>query len=170
MVNGNGLILAVLRSPVHRLLSELVLELNYSGRRSGRSYVLPVEYARAGRLLVVRPQAPSGSTWWRNFRPAAPVTVRLTGQVHRAVARVVAPGEPDWDQMRRIYQNRRLRAATTVAGPLVVLTLATEDTVQRAKTARARSDRGSDGHPPDRHVDRPAVVRDCSSASHVKPG
>jgi hypothetical protein len=43
---GNALVLAILRSRFHRLLSGLALELRYTGRRSGREYVLPVQYAR----------------------------------------------------------------------------------------------------------------------------
>jgi hypothetical protein len=54
---GNAVVLAVLRSPVHRLLSGLALELRYTGRRSGREYVLPVQYVRAGGRIVIRPQA-----------------------------------------------------------------------------------------------------------------
>ena len=42
---GNSFVLAVLRSPAHRLLSGMAVELRYTGRRSGRRYVLPVQYA-----------------------------------------------------------------------------------------------------------------------------
>jgi hypothetical protein len=42
---GNGLVLAVLRSPAHRLLSGTAIELSYTGRRSGPS----VHAARAVR-------------------------------------------------------------------------------------------------------------------------
>jgi len=44
---GNSVVLAVLRSSAHRLLSGMAVELRYTGRRSGRQYVLPVQY-RAG--------------------------------------------------------------------------------------------------------------------------
>ncbi len=44
---GNAVVLAVLRSRAHRLLSASAIELRYLGRRSGRQYVLPVQYARA---------------------------------------------------------------------------------------------------------------------------
>ena len=53
---GNGLVLAVLRSRAHRLASGMVLELRYTGRRTGREYALPLQYARTGERLVVRPQ------------------------------------------------------------------------------------------------------------------
>jgi hypothetical protein len=69
---GNAVVLAVLRSPVHRLLSGLALELRYTGRRSGREYVLPVQYVRAGGRIVIRPQAAQRTSWWRNFQTPAP--------------------------------------------------------------------------------------------------
>src|SRR5215213_6396289 len=73
---GDRLMLALLRSPARRVLGGMVLELRYTGRRTGREYTLPVEYARTADGVVVRPQHPDGTAWWRNFRTAAPVTVR----------------------------------------------------------------------------------------------
>ena len=43
---GNSLVLAVLRSPAHRLLSGMAVELRYTGRRSGRVFAPPLQYAR----------------------------------------------------------------------------------------------------------------------------
>src|SRR3712207_6318731 len=54
---GNAVVLAVLRSRAHRLLSGSAIELRYTGRRSGRLYVLPVQYAGTGDRLVVRASA-----------------------------------------------------------------------------------------------------------------
>lgn len=54
---GNPVVLAVLRSRAHWLLSGMVTELRYTGRRSGRPFVLLVQYARAGDRLAVVPQA-----------------------------------------------------------------------------------------------------------------
>src|SRR3712207_5590597 len=83
---GNAIVLAVLRSRAHRLLSASAIELRYTGRRSGRQYVLPVQYAGTGDRLVVRPQHWQHSTWWRNFRTPQPVTVRLAGRLHEGTA------------------------------------------------------------------------------------
>jgi deazaflavin-dependent oxidoreductase (nitroreductase family) len=97
---GNRIVLAVLRSPAHRLLSGMALELRYTGRRSGRGYVLPVQYARAGSRLVVAPQAPESKTWWRNFRTAQPVTVRIAGELLDGTARVVERDDSRWEENR----------------------------------------------------------------------
>ena len=125
---GNGLILAVLRSRAHRLASGMVIELRYTGRRSGREYALPVQYAGTGERLVVRPQAVGRSTWWRNFHVPTAVTVRLAGRIRRGTARLVANGEPAWEQARDLYGSRWTRSAERTTGPLVVISLEPDST------------------------------------------
>jgi deazaflavin-dependent oxidoreductase (nitroreductase family) len=120
---GNAVVLSVLRSRAHRLLSGSAIELRYTGRRSGRQYVLPVQYAGAGDRLVVRPQRWQHSTWWRNFRTPLPVTVRLAGRLHAGTARVVDPVDPDWRSARQTYVTRWPRSARRGTGPLVVISL-----------------------------------------------
>ncbi len=85
------------------------------GDRSGRRYVLPVQYARAEERLVVAPQGTESKTWWRNFRTPQPVTVRLNGRLRGGTARVVQPGSPAWDEDRRIYESRWRRWGGRVA-------------------------------------------------------
>jgi deazaflavin-dependent oxidoreductase (nitroreductase family) len=120
---GNALVLAILRSPLHRLLSGLAVELRYTGRRSGRKYVLPVQYARSGNRLVLWPQGADRKSWWRNFRTPAAVTVRVAGRVYRGTARVVAPGDPEWERARSVYATRWRRLQRRLAGPFVVVGL-----------------------------------------------
>lgn len=120
---GNGLVLAVLRSPAHWLLSGMAIELRYVGRRTGREYVLPVQYAGTGGHLVVRPQALQRSTWWRAFRTPAPVAVRLAGRLLPGSAQLVEAHEPAWEQARQLYSSRWRRSSKGLTGPLVVITL-----------------------------------------------
>jgi deazaflavin-dependent oxidoreductase (nitroreductase family) len=118
---GNSFVLAVLRSPAHRLLSGMTIELRYTGRRTGREYVLPVQYARTGQRLVIRPQAATRSTWWRNFHTPTPVTVRLAGRIRHGTAQLVAAPEPAWEQARRLYDSRWRRTPQRTTGPLIVI-------------------------------------------------
>ncbi len=120
---GNAVVLAVLRSRAHRLLSATAIELRYTGRRSRREYVLPVQYARAGEQLVVRPQHWQRSTWWRNFRTPQPVTVRLAGRLCDGTACVLEPGDPRWESARQAYTTRWPRSTRSTTGPLVLITL-----------------------------------------------
>src|SRR2546430_6924037 len=134
---GNGLILAVLRSRAHRLASGMVIELRYTGRRTGREYALPVQYAGTGERLVVRPQAVRRSTWWRNFHTPTTVTVRLAGRIRRGTAPLVAAHEPAWEQARALYGSPWRRSSKRMAGPLVVISLepGTEDLTAAAARA-----------------------------------
>ena len=120
---GNGLVLAVLRSPAHRLLSGMTIELSYTGRRSGRQFTLPVQYAREGERLLVAVQDPAAKAWWRNFRTPQEVIVRLRGKPRQGTARVVAPDDPAWDEDRRLYEARWKRLGGRVSGPMVQITL-----------------------------------------------
>ncbi len=67
----NPVVGAILRSPLHRLLSDRLVLLTYRGRKTGKRYTIPVGYAREGDALVV----PSAHAWWRSLRWGAPVTV-----------------------------------------------------------------------------------------------
>ena len=116
---GNAVVLAVLRSPAHRLLSGVAVELRYSGRQ----YVLPVQYATDGSRLVVAAQDPNSKTWWRNFRTPQPVTVRLAGRLREGTARVVDRADPAWEADRRLYGSRWRRSADRLDGPLVRIAL-----------------------------------------------
>lgn len=118
---GNQVVLAILRSPAHRLLSGLALELRYHGRRSGREFALPVQYAKVNGSVVLRPQKPDQSTWWRNFRDPRAVTVLMSGRERSGSARLLEPGEPEWELFHQAYVARWRRAASR--GPIVVITL-----------------------------------------------
>lgn len=78
----NGPVTILLRSPLHGLLSRKVLLLTVSGRRTGRRYVLPAQYAARGERVYVLPGRPEAKTWWRNLVEPAPVTVLIRGVEH----------------------------------------------------------------------------------------
>jgi deazaflavin-dependent oxidoreductase (nitroreductase family) len=120
---GNGIVLAVLRSPAHRLLSGMVIELRYTGRRTGREFAVPVQYVRDGDRLLVAVQDPAAKTWWRNFRTPRDVSVRLRGRIRPATADIVDPDDASWDAGRRRYEARWRRLGGRVTGPLVRITL-----------------------------------------------
>lgn len=77
---------ALLRSPLHGLLSRSVMLLTFTGRRSGRRYTTPVEYIREGETLYL--YSSRERVWWRNLRGGAPVTVRLRGRERRGRGQV----------------------------------------------------------------------------------
>ncbi|MBP3083573.1 nitroreductase/quinone reductase family protein [Mycolicibacterium fortuitum] len=69
------LVKAVLRSPAHRCLSGTMMILTVTGRRTGRSYQIPISYVADG--AVVTCITGIENTWWKNLRGGAEVTVLL---------------------------------------------------------------------------------------------
>lgn len=62
----------------------------YTGRKSGRSFILPVGYRRAGDVVTIGVQLADRKVWWRNFLgDGGPLTLELDGteRTGHAVAR-----------------------------------------------------------------------------------
>ena len=68
----------LLRSPLHGLLSTNLMLIGFTGRKSGRRYVTPVRYVRAGEMI--RCFTTKETKWWRNLQGGAEVTLRLRGR------------------------------------------------------------------------------------------
>lgn len=63
-----------------RIVGLGLTEIRYTGRRSGRSVVLPVGYRRRGSDILIGVAMPDGKKWWRNFTgEGAPLTILLGG-------------------------------------------------------------------------------------------
>ena len=75
----------ILRSPLHRLMSNRVMLLSFTGRKSGKRYSTPVGYTRDGDQVVVVTFSP----WWKNFIEPAPVEMRIRGKSLRGQAHFV---------------------------------------------------------------------------------
>lgn len=76
----NPMVRLILRSPLHSLMSGSLLIISCCGRKTGREYNLPVQYAQAGNIIYIVPGMPEQKTWWRNLKEAAPVKLTLRGQ------------------------------------------------------------------------------------------
>ncbi len=74
---ANPFVRLILRSPFHRLMSADLLLITYQGRKSGKSYTLPVQYGQRDRTIYIVPGSPEQKTWWRNLRGGLPVQVVL---------------------------------------------------------------------------------------------
>lgn len=76
---------ALLRSPLHGLLSKALMILIFDGRKTGQRYTIPVGYQEVdGQLFVF-----SHSKWALNFRGGAPLAVRLRGELVRGTGKLV---------------------------------------------------------------------------------
>jgi deazaflavin-dependent oxidoreductase (nitroreductase family) len=82
----NPIMSAILKSPLHGLLSRSTMLITVRGRKSGRTYTTPVNYVRSGDELVT--VSFKKRSWWRNLRGGAAVKVRLEGKDCEAHAEV----------------------------------------------------------------------------------
>ncbi len=76
---------ALLRSPLHGLMSKRFLLLTFNGRKSGKRYDIPVAYARDGDAFSMT----TDSRWWKNLRGESgvgvPVRLRVRGKEYEGV-------------------------------------------------------------------------------------
>ena len=73
---------AIAKSPrLGARLRRSVTLITYTGRRSGRTFSLPVAYRRHGdENIEIVPNLPDAKTWWRNFvGDGAPISLTLDG-------------------------------------------------------------------------------------------
>jgi len=90
----NALPKFVLRLPFQTPMSRRLILLRYTGRKSGRSYTVPVSYVEQGDTLLI----PGGGAWKQNLEQGAPVRVRLRGRERSARPEVIK----DIDQVERL--------------------------------------------------------------------
>ena len=82
---ANMIATTILRSPWHRMRSDRLLLLTFTGRKSGKEFTTPLRYVQQGetlQLIVVYP-------WWRNLVEDAKVRVLLRGQMRTGTAEVL---------------------------------------------------------------------------------
>ena len=92
----NGLVVALLRSPLHFLASKSLMLVSWSGRKSGRRFSIPVGYQADGSTLIVLISKPGEKSWWKNFRSPWPADLYVRGERHAAMGEVVGAGTPEF--------------------------------------------------------------------------
>ena len=65
--------------------------LTCTGRKSGRQFTIPVGYQREGDQVTVMVSEAPKKRWWRNYREAGPVVLRLRGRELTGIAQRVPP-------------------------------------------------------------------------------
>jgi hypothetical protein len=92
----NPVVAALLRSPLHPLLSPGLVLITVTGRHTGRRYSIPVGYQLDGGDVVVMVSEARRKQWWRNYYEPGPVSVRLRGRERAGRAELVAPGSDEF--------------------------------------------------------------------------
>ncbi len=85
----NSVVIWLLQSPFHGLMSRNTVLIGYEGRKTGKRYIVPVNFVRVagedGDHLLITSER--GRTWWRNLRGGSPVGLELQGTRLTATAR-----------------------------------------------------------------------------------
>ncbi|MCU4741311.1 nitroreductase/quinone reductase family protein [Natronoglomus mannanivorans] len=108
----NPILLWILHSPAHWLLSGWVTVLTYEGRRSGRSFATPLLYRRAGDRVVLLTPA-DGTNWWKNFCGGHPLRVLVRGRQRTGTGTVETDEDVVLETVRWVVSPMRC-----VTGPL----------------------------------------------------
>jgi hypothetical protein len=82
---------AVTTPGIQAMVGQGVALLRFTGRRTGKRYIIPVGYHREGD--VVKVVTKRVRKWWRNFETLAEVELRLAG--HEYVGKAVATNSDD---------------------------------------------------------------------------
>lgn len=80
----NAIVTTILRSRWHRIRSNRLLLLTFTGRKSGKAFTTPMRYVQEGdtlRITVVYP-------WWKNLVGEAAVRVLLRGHMRTGITEV----------------------------------------------------------------------------------
>lgn len=86
-MNGNDFMSWVLRSPFHGMLSNGMMLITVTGKKTGNKYTTPVGYyAEDGYLWVITSRE---RKWWRNLQGGANVDLFLKRKIERAFAETV---------------------------------------------------------------------------------
>jgi hypothetical protein len=75
----NPVMRLLLRSPLHWLLSNSLMLITFTGRKSGKKFTTPVRYIQAGD--TVRCFTAAENQWWRNLRSGARVSLLVKGKL-----------------------------------------------------------------------------------------
>jgi deazaflavin-dependent oxidoreductase (nitroreductase family) len=101
--SANPVMKALLRSPLHRLLSKNFMLLTVTGRKTGRAYTFPVGRHQSPDGTFV---LSAGGSWRHNLRGGADVRVTLDGREHPAHATL----EEDPDRAAEAFKTMLDRA------------------------------------------------------------
>ena len=115
---ANPVLRPLLHGPAGRRLGRRLALIRYRGRRTGRVYELPVQYARDGDRVWILPGAPGCKTWWRNLRGGAGVELVLAGHDRHGHAMVIDRSQPpEFAEGLTAYLRANPRARRTLELP-----------------------------------------------------
>lgn len=125
----NPVVVRILSSRIHAVLSGSTAVIRFRGRKTGRSYATPVNYVLCDDDLYVVPGHHEQKRWWRNLLIPSDVEVVIRGRIVRGRAMVLAEGDgARYEEALGGYLDRFPRAGKAILEkkpPVVRVTLST---------------------------------------------
>jgi F420H(2)-dependent quinone reductase len=106
----NTIATTVLHSPLHGWLRHHLLLLSFQGRRSGKTYTIPLSYTQEGEMVLCFTRRKGN--WWKNLRGSIPVTVDLKGRSWQGIASAVADDQATIEREMYTFLLKSPRDAT----------------------------------------------------------
>lgn len=84
----NPVVAAVLRTPLHPLLSRRFAVITWEGRQSASQYSTPIVFRQVDDDTIVLFSSNEHTDWWKNFRGGYPLDVLYRGEWREATGEV----------------------------------------------------------------------------------
>ncbi len=114
----NGVVEAILRSPLHRILSRSWIVIEHRGGDTDDEHTTTLRYADSHQGLVVIVPDPEASIWWRDFIEMGQARVLLAGTWVPMTAHALS-GSDDPEAVMSLlhtYANRFPKVVGSLAG------------------------------------------------------
>jgi deazaflavin-dependent oxidoreductase (nitroreductase family) len=85
----NPIVLAILRSRAHFLLSFGLMLITVTGRKTGRTYTIPVGYHELDDAVIILVSEPATKVWWKNYLSEGPLSMRIRNKEIPGTAKVL---------------------------------------------------------------------------------
>lgn len=115
----NRWVLMALTSETGRRILPGLCGVRYTGRRTGRTVVLPVAYAACGTDVMVLAGHAATKRWWRNFHDGHSAELFLDGRWRSARGEVVTADRIEYARLLAGYRAAHPHTSATTTEPIV---------------------------------------------------
>jgi hypothetical protein len=92
----NRILMLLLRSQLHPIASRGLMVVDWSGRKTGARFSIPVGYQQQGDSVIVLLSKPREKNWWKNFRTPWPADLLIRGRSRTAMGTWLEPGSDEF--------------------------------------------------------------------------
>jgi hypothetical protein len=116
---ANRWVLRALAIDAGRRLLPRLCAVRYTGRRTGRTVMMPVAYAACGTDVMVLVGHAMSKQWWRNFCGGHPAELFVDGRWRQARGEVVACDRVEYPRLLAGYRAAHPHVSARTTEPIV---------------------------------------------------